>query len=326
MTPQGIAVVGLDHWYTAFGLLDNARASDVMPLVGVAEANGERAAYAQAKHPHVSVTHEYRELIARPDVAIVAICTPTRDAPAIARAAIAHGKHVLSVKPPARTVAELDAVIADAESAGVFFGSFEGMQRLNDRALILRDLLQSGAIGVPMSFHQIGHGGLPSPWPGETGPSWWTSGDAVPGGAWLDHAIYAVDLARFALGGEVTQTTAIIENRVHNLTVEDYGATLMRLQSGPGPSVSLFFEDTWTADATGGFSQTLFIGTAGTVRQDGAQWIVTQNGIATAHAVKPAPFFRLDRLAAMLAGPQSDWAFGPADARANLSACLAAYG
>jgi len=321
-------VVGLDHWYTAFGVLDIARASAEMPLVGFAEADAARARYAREKHPDVFATGDYEELIARPDVAVVAICAPTSDAPAIARAAIARGKHVLSVKPPALTVAELDDVLVKADRAGVFFGSFEGVQRLSDRALVLRDLLQSGAIGTPMSFHQIGHGGLPSPWPGETGPSWWTNGTKVPGGAWLDHAIYAVDLARFVLDGEVTQTMGIIENRVHtDLSVEDYGATLMRLASNKGgPSVSLFFEDTWTAEPGGAFSQTLFVGTAGTVRSGNSAWIVTQNGIETAHAIPPAPYFRLDRLAALLAGPKTDWTFGPADARANLTACLAAYG
>lgn len=324
----GIAVVGVDHWYTAFGVLDTAASSEVAPLVGVAETSSseERRAALREKYPRAIVTADEAELVNRDDVHLVAICATTRNAPEIALRALAAGKHVVSVKPPARTLAELDRVIAAAGNANRFYGSFEGMQRLTPRVTLLRELIQSGAIGVPMSFHQVGHGGLPAPWPGQTGDSWWLHAENAPGGAWIDHAIYAVDLARFVFGGEVDFAAGVIENRLHTeLSLEDYGASLMRLRpTGGGPSVTLLFEDTWTAQTGGGVHRQQIIGSAGSLRPDGNEWIVTANGEETRHAIPAAPFFRLDALAQMLANGET-LPFGPADARANLAACLAVY-
>lgn len=322
----GIAVVGLDHWYTAFGVADIAARSEIAPLVAVVEPRLTRLATAREKYAGVHVTDDAGEVFTRDDVQLVAICATTAQAPELAKRALAAGKHVVSVKPPARTLAELDEVIAAAEAAGRFYGSFEGMQRLHPKTVLLRDLIQGGAIGTPMSFHQVGHGGLPSPWPGETGDSWWLHRENVPGGAWIDHAIYAVDLARFVFGGEVEWATGVIENRVHtNLDVEDYGLSLMRLRpNGGGPSVSLMFEDTWTAEPGGGAHRQQFLGSAGSLRADSNEWVQSKGGEETRHAVPTSPFFPLDALADLLQRGETP-PFGPADARTNLAACLAVY-
>lgn len=326
--PLGIGVVGLDHWYTAFGVLDTAAASEVAPLAAIAETNDARREEVAGKYPTAFVTGDADEVIRRDDVSLIAICAPTAQAPDIARRALTAGKHVLSVKPPARTLTELDEVIAVAQVSGRFYGSFEGMQRLTPRVQLLRELIQSGAIGVPMSYHQVGHGGLPAPWPKQTGASWWLQSELVPGGAWIDHAIYAVDLARFVFDGEVDWATGIIEKRVHaGLSLEDYGVSLMRLtprDAQPGRSVSLIFEDTWTAEAGGGLHRVQFIGSAGSIRPEGNDWVVTKQGEETRHAIPQAPFFHLDMLADRLLSGNTP-PVGPDDARANLAACLAVY-
>jgi predicted dehydrogenase len=326
--PFGIGVVGLDHWYTAFGVLDTCAASVETPLVAIAEEDPARRDEVAAKYTGAAVTADYGDLLARDDVELVAICAGTDRAPEIARRALAAGKHVVSVKPPARTLEELDGVIAAAEAAGRFYGSFEGMQRLHPKNELLRDLIAGGAIGTPLSYHQIGHGGLPSPWRGQPSGlvSWWTDPARVPGGAWLDHAIYAVDLARFVFGGEVGYAAGTIETRVREgLALEDYGASLMRLdRPGGAPPVTLICEDTWAANPGGGYHQALFLGTDGSIRPDGDGWAV-KNAAGEAHHAAPASaFFRFDRLAALLAAGKTP-PFGPVDARSNLSACIGVY-
>lgn len=322
----GVAVVGLDHWYTAFGVLDTARKSDIAPLIAFAETEPARLAYAAEKYPGVLATANVDEAISAPGVGLVAICASTDQAPQIATTALRAGKHVVSVKPPARTLAELDEVLAVAAQTGRFYGSFEGMQRLNARATVLQNLIQNGEIGTPLSFHQVGHGGLPAPWPGQIGLSWWLDANKVPGGAWLDHAIYAVDLARFVFGGEVDFATGLIENRVQpDLSLEDYGISLMRLRRANGsPNVSLLFEDTWAANPGGGTSRYQIIGTDGSVRIDGSDWVVTKGGQETRHAIPAGPFFAFETLTDLLERDETP-PFGPADARANLKACLAVY-
>ena len=328
--PLGIAVVGLDHWYTAFGALDTCAASEATPLVAVVEGDAARREEVRGKYAGVPlVTDSLAEALAREDVALVAICASTDQAPEIAKAALAAGKHVVSVKPPARTLAELDGVLAAADASGRFYGSFEGMQRLHPRTLILRDLIRDGAIGTPLSYHQIGHGGLPAPWPGgQSGaPSWWIDAAKVPGGAWLDHAIYAVDLARFVFGGEVTYATGLIENRVLTdlVGLEDYGAALLRLSpASGGANVSLLIEDTWAAKPGGGTHMGLILGSEGSIRAEGGGWSVTKGGQVTQHDVPESKFFCFDLLADLLERGETP-PFGPADARANLAACLAVY-
>ena len=303
--PTGVAVLGLDHWYTAFAALDILHASTVAPLRGIADPDAARQAQMRAKYPDVSVVADADELLLREDIGLVAICATTDRAPGLSLRSLRAGKHVVCVKPAARTLAELDAVIAVANETGRFFGSFEGMQRLHPRATIARDLIGNGAIGTPLSFHQRGQGGLPAPWPGQSGDprtggdSWWLQPERVPGGAWIDHAIYAVDLARFALNsdGPVETVGSLIENRavpaVPGLGVEDYGIALLRMKTGDGAPVSLVLEDTWTAAPGGGASRQEFLGTAGTLRLDGGAWVVTGGGAETRYDIPAAPFFPL---------------------------------
>ena len=335
----GIAVVGLDHWYTAFGVLDIAAASEKVSLVGIADPDAARLAHVGKKYPQAVVSADYNDLLKNSDVALVAICAPTDQAPAIAKAALAAGKHVISVKPPARTLAELDEVLALAAHTGLFYGSFEGMQRLHPKSHKLRELIEGGAIGQPVTYHQVGHGGLPSPWPGQPGgaDSWWIRAAQVPGGAWLDHAIYAVDLARYIFNGEIELATVsgLTDQLIHKtLGMEDYGAALMRLNSHDESAarVTLFIEDTWVADGKqGGGAHSLdIIGTAGILRFDGKtnSWVVSKtNAEPVSHAVAQSPFFVLDALPEVVErhGRGESTPFGAGDARANLAACLQFY-
>ncbi|WP_447957103.1 Gfo/Idh/MocA family protein [Vreelandella sp. EE7] len=58
-------------------------------------------------------------LDAHPDIAAVAICTPTHLRYATARVALLRGKHVLLEKPPGATLSEVDDLIAIASGVGV---------------------------------------------------------------------------------------------------------------------------------------------------------------------------------------------------------------
>lgn len=66
----------------------------------------------------VAVFRDYRELLASPEVDAAAICTPPQVRHAIAREALAAGKHVLLEKPPAATLSELEDLRRAGEEAG----------------------------------------------------------------------------------------------------------------------------------------------------------------------------------------------------------------
>lgn len=324
----GIAVLGLDHWYTAFGVLDICTASEVTPLVSIYEPDATRRAEVAAAYPQALVTDSVDAALSAPGVELVAICAKTGDAVQLSKQALNAGKHVVSVKPFARTRDEADGILQVAATSGKFFGSFEGMQRFQPRAETLRDLIASGAVGDVVSFHQVGHGGLPSPWRGgKSGdPSWWIDPEQVPGGAWIDHAIYAVDLARFALDGQITHAEATLDNRLHkDLPLEDFGAAILTLERTDGPNVTLYIMDTWCAEPGTGYSEYRFIGTQGTITADGNAWVVKTKDGSTRHEWESGTYFRFEKLAALLQSGQ-DVPFGPEDALANLTACLQVYG
>ena len=321
----GIAVVGLDHWYTAFGVLDATHKNTDATLIGAWDKNAARRDEIKNKYGDIFVPSDASELWKRADVDLVCVCTATDEAVPLCKAALQAGKNVLSVKPPARSLPELDGVLEVVKASGKWYGSFEGIQRLHPKNAALREIIASGVIGSPLSYHQTAHGGLPSPWPGQSGASWWLDASKVPGGAWIDHAIYSVDLARFIFGGEITHVTGHTEKRTHkDLALEDYGVSLMRLRTGAGAHVSLLFEDTWSNETGGGFSDSMIIGTKGSIKASPEGWAVTSGGKTTQHAVPDAPYFQFAPLAKMLSSGTPP-PFGAADARANLAACLQFY-
>ena len=323
---MGTAVLGLDHWYTAFGVLGGAAASAAVPLVAVYDRDTARRAEVAAMYPGVLVTDSADAAISASGVELVAICARTGDAVELAERALLAGKHVVTVKPFARNIPEAERLVQVAAETGTFLGAFEGMQRLHSRANTVRELIASGAVGEIVAFHQVGHAPLPAPWRGAAngGDSWWLDPAQVPGGAWIDHAIYAVDFARYVLRGEVTQTVgATFANRVHKMPLEDYGAALLLLQTETGATVTLSLTNTWCAES-GGYNEYRFIGTRGTITADGGAWVVETATGTTRHEAEGGAYFRFERLAQLLENGEMP-PFGAVDAVANLTACLDAY-
>ena len=330
-SPFLVAVIGLDHWYTALLSLDILAKSENIALVSVCEIDQSRWPDVTKRAPNAALTSNPDDIFINPDVELVLICTDTKQAPALAIRALQLGKHVISVKPCAFSLSEIDSVLAVAKTSGKFYGSFEGMQRLSPKAIILKEIIESGVIGKPLSLYQLGHGGLASPWPGRPSGlySWWLDNTRSPMGAWADHAIYAIDLARFLFEGDVKLLGSDLSRRVHtnhpHLTHEDYGIALMQI--GSISPISLIIEDTWAVDSEAGgvgMHRMHVMGTKGNIVLEGGEWLVTTGSGKTNHPIPDGPFFDYDALIKHLKSGEP-LPFGPEDARANLAACLAVY-
>lgn len=135
---------------------------------------------------------------ARPDV--VHVCTPPVAHAEQTIAAFAAGAHVVVEKPPAPSLAELDAMRAAAVAAGrqlaVVF-----QQRTGTAAAHVRRLLQTGALGRPLiavcqTLWYRDEDYFAVPWRGK----WETEG----GGTTLGHGIHQVDLLGYLLGDWAT--------------------------------------------------------------------------------------------------------------------------
>ncbi len=277
----GVGVVGLDHWYTAFGVVEQAARGQGARLVAVADKSRKRLGEATAKHKAGYVTTDFEKVIGDPNVDLVCSLANTRDSVAVTREALKAGKHVACVKPMAMTLRQADALIALAEKQNRVLWSFDQLGRGRANAE-LKSLLKRGAIGEPLSLFQTMWSGLPKPWPGKTGPSWWTDPKRAPFGAWADHGIYTIDMLRFLFEAEVEVVHGEIGNLVYpDLKVEDYGLATVRFSNG----VVAVIEDTWTA--TGFWPHwTKFVGTKGVIHIERGAY-GDQPVLATAKGVKP---------------------------------------
>src|SRR5690349_9214243 len=110
MTP-GVAIIGC-------GLIGNKRAGALgtARLLACADVERERAERLARTAPGALATTDWRGAIDRPDVSIVIVATTNKPLAEIARFAVEAGKHVLVEKPAARTVAEVDQVMAAARA------------------------------------------------------------------------------------------------------------------------------------------------------------------------------------------------------------------
>lgn len=137
-------------------------------------------------------------LLADPDVDLVSLCSPRRDAQAAdAIRCLEAGKHVLAEKPCALTEAELDAVLACAARTGRRFREMAGSERLPHYAALHR-LVREGRIGAP--FQVVVQKSYP----------WYADrpqDEGIDGGLLLQVGIHAVRLAEAMADSPITGIT-----------------------------------------------------------------------------------------------------------------------
>ncbi|MGI6207682.1 MAG: Gfo/Idh/MocA family protein [Anaerolineae bacterium] len=88
-------------------------------LVAVADIKERNAKALSEKFGLKQYYTDYHDLLARPDIDVVNICTPSGTHGEIAIAAARAGKHVIVEKPMDITVEKADAIIRECEQAGV---------------------------------------------------------------------------------------------------------------------------------------------------------------------------------------------------------------
>lgn len=353
MNKPGIAILGLDHWYAAFSLADEAANNDQVRLVAVADDYEARAQQTARRYGAEIATTDNRTVLDRDDVDIVIAMYSTDRNVAVCRDAANAGKHIVSVKPVAMDLTGADAIIEAVRAAGVHFFPYESVYRLAPGMQRVKGWIDEGRIGQPLRYMQTLHSSLPRAWhestssgwwldpaagtavvqntppiPDNTDSGWWVNPARVPGGGWLDHAIYAVDMARWFFGAEPASVQGVVANRRHpELPLEDYGFATYTLANG----VVATIEDTWTAERGFFFNHSEIIGSAGAIRDEtrttGRMLLRGDFGFDGWTALEqqgPGPSKIIDHMLACIAGTSAPVAT-VTDARANLAACLAFY-
>jgi len=204
----------------------------MVELAAVSDNVAEKAAAAAQAFDARACYSDYRDLLAVPGVEAVLITTNIASHAEIALAAAAAGKHVLVQKPLAETTAEADAVIAEAQRAGVKL-QVEPSHMLSPLCARARDVIASGALGTISSVEaRATHSGA------DDRP--WLFTRAGGGSVMLDMGVHALTWAaslagpvgRVAAFTRTTVPTRTINGQAHDVDIDDNVALLLEFESG----------------------------------------------------------------------------------------------
>ena len=171
--------------------------ADSIEIVGVATTRRETAERAAAEIGCDFFTDDYRELLRRPDIDAVDICTPNNSHHEIVLAAAEAGKHIYCEKPLAMNVAEAASMANAVRKARV-----KAQVTFNFRFLPAvtraRQLVDAGFLGRLFSFRGRYH--RSSYIAGDKPMSWRLQRALTGGGALFDLGSHILDLLYFVLG------------------------------------------------------------------------------------------------------------------------------
>src|SRR6266496_4107786 len=179
MEKLGVAILGLDHWYSADHMAPAVIDSAITRLVAVSHDDVAKGRQLIRNAGDAFWTDDYRAALDRKDVDIVVLLYSTDRNVAICQEAAALGKHIVSVKPMALDLAGAGAIVGAVHAAGVQFFPLESQRRLSPDGRRLKQWIDEGRIGRPLRFTQMLHGSLPMAWPGSPETGWWTDPDRV---------------------------------------------------------------------------------------------------------------------------------------------------
>lgn len=323
-----IALVGLDHWYSAIGLARSLAGHESIDFVGLADIN-EAHAREVAEEICVSTwTTDLMQFVNDPTVDVIASFVSVDKNPDIVIPAAQVGKHIISVKPLARTLEEATRIVDAVREAGVVFIPSESRSRQTEQNQYLKQLVDNGTLGTIVSGNFTLISSLPQGWPdGPADGGWWADPARVPGGGWIDHAIYQIDRLRWLLGERVVAVSGRTANLIHkNLGVEDYGHAIVEFESGAMVSI----EDTWSGPAGSWRISSVLVGTEGALNIDtqSPQMSVFRHGDNAGWQSEPTPPDNADLIQPLLdqiTGQTSTSLGSVEDAWDNLAVSIAFY-
>jgi predicted dehydrogenase len=260
-----VAVIGLEHWYSAKLLLPAFERDPRVEIAGIAHTDLARARVFASQIGTSRIVSEAAELIEDSTIDAVAVFTSSDKNPGFCIAAARAGKDILAGKPIARTLEEATDVLTAVRETGVRLLPAETIIRWGPADIVRRWLLE-GLLGEVIFARCSISAGLPQSWPDDTRPGWFVDPKRCAGGGWIDHAIYQIDRLRWVLGREVESIYGRVATARHGaLEVEDWGAALARFDGG----VLAELRADWYMPTTAMFqNQWELAGTKGAVRVD----------------------------------------------------------
>jgi predicted dehydrogenase len=234
--PLGIAVVGAGFWAQEMHLPAFARIADAH-VIGVAAAHADRARAVADRFGVERSTGDYRELLDDPRVDVVDVVAPNDLHAEVALAAAEAGKHVVCIKPLARTLGEGRGVIDAAHAAGtrVFYAENVPFIPAVEQA---RRVVHAGGIGRVIRVKACE--GIEAPH-----ADWFHDAARSGGGAIIDMAVHSIAFCAEFAGAPLATVYAEVATYVHDRVtqpVEDTAVLTLRFANG----VIGQCEDSWS--------------------------------------------------------------------------------
>jgi predicted dehydrogenase len=232
----------------------------------------------------------------------------------------------MAIKPIARDLADADRVVAAVQGQKARYFPNDAVRRFTPANRQAKAWIDEGRIGDLLAVHNVFSAGLPRDWPDATVPGWFADPARAAGGAFIDHAVYHVDVQRWLFGAEVRDVTGMMANvRYKDLPLEDWGHAVLRFESGQMGSI----EDTWTSGPGAPREAIEIVGSRGSIINDtatGRMALTGDFGLSGWLQVAPpaAQSAYIEHVIRCLRGEEPP-ASTVEDARANLAACLAVY-
>ena len=228
--PHGFGIVGcgmIAEYHTkAINEIDGAR---VVAAFSRSGANGAKIAGLASARGDCKVYDDLDAMLARPDLDVVCICTPSGAhlEPAVASARA--GKHVVVEKPLEITLPRCDAIIRACDDAGVRLCTIFP-SRFTEANRQLKAAIDGGRFGRLTL--------------GDTHVKWWRTQQYYDSGGWrgtwsldgggalMNQAIHNVDLLAWLMG-DVASVQAITATLAHErIEVEDTAVAALRFKNG----------------------------------------------------------------------------------------------
>ena len=220
-------VVGVNGM--GFGHLKTASSSPAAKLTAICDIDLD---VAKARRDElgldVPIYEKFEDMLAEADIDAVALATPHYLHCPHAVAAAEAGKHVLTEKPLAISVAEGDRMIEAAKKNGVVLGV--GHQRRWSGAMRgMRKVLNDGTLGSPYRF-QYANASVRTEAYYASGP-WRGRWDQEGGGNLINQHVHDLDAICYLLGKPV-EVSAWTANWSHKHEVEDVAMAIVTFDSG----------------------------------------------------------------------------------------------
>jgi len=198
-------------------------------VAGVCDIHPERA-QALAQRFHCPAYSDYRELLARPEIQCVHICTPHYLHASMSIDALQAGKYVICEKPMAIFPEDAQAMIRADQQAGGNHLCVVFQNRYNASSQTLKQIIQSNEMGRLLALRgQVVWCRTPEYYSDD-----WHGSQALEGGGVLiNQAIHTLDLVQWLGGGVSTLRGHVSCDKLYDcMEVEDSAHGYMQLQNG----------------------------------------------------------------------------------------------